>query len=474
MASRFWVGGAGTWDASDTTHWSATSGGAGGQTVPGSGDTVTVDASSGAGTITVNTTVNVTSLTFGAAGMTLDFSINNNNVTLVTCSGTGSGTRTLKMGSGTWTLTGNNATIWNFATVTNLTLVRGNPIVCNYSGSTGTRTISHSDTGETSNPSFSITAGTDIVAIGTRANSIDFTGFSGSLTNAARVLFGSLTLSATMTSATGATTTTFSATSGTQVLTTNGVTYGSNITVDGVGTTVSLGSDLTLDTSRIITITNGAFTANNNNVSITSLSCSNSNTRGLTLGSGTWTLSGTGTIWNTSTTTGLTFDAGTSTVKITDTSVTGITFTAGGLTFNNIWWSRGASTATNTLLGTNTFADFKDTGTAAHTIVFPNVTTTVSSFTVSGTVGNVITLARTGAAGTFTLSKASGTVSRDYLSISNSAATGGAAWYAGANSTDGGGNTGWIFSVPPATVINGGGGNSRMTSLGSLSNIARL
>ena len=41
VASRFWVGGTGTWDASDTTHWAATSGGAGGQSVPGSSDSVT-------------------------------------------------------------------------------------------------------------------------------------------------------------------------------------------------------------------------------------------------------------------------------------------------------------------------------------------------------------------------------------------------------------------------------------------------
>ena len=61
MASRFWVGGTGTWDASDTTHWAATSGGAGGQSVPTASDTATFDASSGGGTVTVNTTVNISS-----------------------------------------------------------------------------------------------------------------------------------------------------------------------------------------------------------------------------------------------------------------------------------------------------------------------------------------------------------------------------------------------------------------------------
>ena len=76
MAARFWVGGTGTWDAADTTHWSATSGGGGSASVPGTSDAVTFDASSGGGTVTVNTTVAVQSITFGAMVGTLDFATN--------------------------------------------------------------------------------------------------------------------------------------------------------------------------------------------------------------------------------------------------------------------------------------------------------------------------------------------------------------------------------------------------------------
>jgi hypothetical protein len=121
MASRFWVGGTGTWDASDTTHWSATTGGAGGASVPGSGDTVTLDASSGGGTVTVNTTVNVTSITMGAFTGTLDFATNDNTVTLSTFSNSGTGTRTLNMGDGLWTITATTGTVWSMGTVTGLT-----------------------------------------------------------------------------------------------------------------------------------------------------------------------------------------------------------------------------------------------------------------------------------------------------------------------------------------------------------------
>ena len=123
MAARFWVGGTGTWDASSTTNWSATTGGAGGASVPTSADTVTIDASSGSGTITVNTNFTITTLTCGAMNMTLDFSANNNTPTITnsfTISGTG--TRTLNMGNGVWTFSGLTFTI---GTITNLTINQG-------------------------------------------------------------------------------------------------------------------------------------------------------------------------------------------------------------------------------------------------------------------------------------------------------------------------------------------------------------
>ena len=50
---RYWVGGAGTWDGSDTTHWSDISNGSGGFSVPTNTDDVYFDANSGTGTYTV-------------------------------------------------------------------------------------------------------------------------------------------------------------------------------------------------------------------------------------------------------------------------------------------------------------------------------------------------------------------------------------------------------------------------------------
>ncbi len=141
-ADRFWVGGTGTWDAVNTTNWSATSGGAGGASVPGSGDVAIFDEASGGGTVTVNTTVNIQQITMGAFTGTLDFATNDNNVNLsVAFSGTGTGTRTLNMGDGTWTISGTTGNVWNMTTVTNLTFNANNSTIVLAATSTAGRTF---------------------------------------------------------------------------------------------------------------------------------------------------------------------------------------------------------------------------------------------------------------------------------------------------------------------------------------------
>ena len=68
MADRYWVGGAGTWDATTTTNWSATSGGAGGASAPTSVDNVIFDSLSNATlyTVTVGTNAVCNDLTVAA------------------------------------------------------------------------------------------------------------------------------------------------------------------------------------------------------------------------------------------------------------------------------------------------------------------------------------------------------------------------------------------------------------------------
>jgi hypothetical protein len=132
MANRFWVGGTGTWDASDTTHWAGTSGGAGGQSVPTTGDNVIFDASSGSGTVTVAADRSGTSLATLVAGAftgTLDFAANAPiNMTFTSANSTGlnlsgTGARKFLLGTGTFTFTGGtsaNTVVFDVGTVTNL------------------------------------------------------------------------------------------------------------------------------------------------------------------------------------------------------------------------------------------------------------------------------------------------------------------------------------------------------------------
>lgn len=57
MAARYWIGNGGSW--TDTAHWSATSGGSGGETVPGTTDDVIFDAASFSATSAIASSVDV-------------------------------------------------------------------------------------------------------------------------------------------------------------------------------------------------------------------------------------------------------------------------------------------------------------------------------------------------------------------------------------------------------------------------------
>ena len=127
-ASRFWVGGTGSFTPTNTTNWASTSGGAGGQSVPGSADDTTWDSLSGGGTTTLNFggSISLNSITNNAFTGTWDNSVNNNNITLsltgtaYNCSG--SGVRTIKLGSATYTMTAAALAQFGFNPATNLTL----------------------------------------------------------------------------------------------------------------------------------------------------------------------------------------------------------------------------------------------------------------------------------------------------------------------------------------------------------------
>jgi hypothetical protein len=100
-----------------------------------------------------------------------------------------------------------------------------------------------------------------------RYGTLNFTGFSGTLVSASSTanwtIFGDLVLSSTMTmpSQTGAFV--FSATSGTQQITSNGKTINQPLTFSGVGGTFAFQDALTQGSTRAFTITNGTVQLKN-------------------------------------------------------------------------------------------------------------------------------------------------------------------------------------------------------------------
>ena len=111
---------------------------------------------------------------------------------------------------------------------------------------------------------------------------------------------------------------------GTQTITNNGITFGCPVAIDSVTGTVQLADALSIGSTKTLTLTSGTFDAVSYNVT-TGLFANNATTPTLKLGSGTWTLSGTGTVWNISS--APTFYKGTANITLSDTSTSARTFT---------------------------------------------------------------------------------------------------------------------------------------------------
>ena len=154
-----------------------------------------------------------------------------------------------------------------------------------------------------------------------------------------------------------------------------------------------------------------------------------------------------------------TVNAQSSTLKLVTDSYFTSTFKGGGKTYNNVWFARDlAADGDNVVTGSNTFADFKDSGTYAHNLLFTAGTTqTVSTFTVSGVSAAARITINSAAASTAThaiVKSGGGTISCDWLNIQHSVATPASTWYAGANSVNNQATvtagSGWRFTaVPP-------------------------
>ena len=242
-----------------------------------------------------------------------------------------------------------------------------------------------------------------------------------------------------------------------------------NVSYNGVGGSWQLVGRHNAGQTATVSLTNGTLNTNGQTVSWGLFNSNNANTRTLTLGASSITLTGVGNVWDFSDVTNLTINANTSSIIISNTSTSVKTFIGGGITFNNITFSGDNVTVT----GSNTFSELRveNAGLANGLILTAGTTQTVTGFTTNGSLSNLAIIKSDTNGVAATITKASGLVSIDYMSIKDisAATTGTATWYAGTNSTNVSGNGGgvpWSFTKPPGRYWVGGGSSTNWDATG--------
>lgn len=274
--------------------------------------------------------------TFSFTSGTLDLK-NNILTTGGQFSSSNSNVRAIAFGTGSINISnGNDVTALNFIIATNFTYTGTPTVNLTYSGSTGTRSIYFGFSAgatEANVLNINVTAGSDIVSfVGACAvKNLNFTGFTGTLSNQVNSIYGNVTYVAGMTISAGANATTFASTSNGKTITTNAKTLDFPITFNGVGGGWTLQDNTTVGSTRTTTLTAGTLDLNGKTLSTGLFSATGATTRVLAFGIGNVTTTGSGTVWNTSSTTGFSY-TGTSTVNISNNSATATTVSTGSMT----------------------------------------------------------------------------------------------------------------------------------------------
>jgi hypothetical protein len=359
------------------------------------------------------------------------------NLTTGIFSSTGTGVRSIAFGSYNVVLAHTTAgtTVLSMVNPTNFTNTGTGGFAADAS-ITRTYTFGTTGGGRINAPNLTFTTGASVgtLTTGSWFNNLDFgsTSFNPGGTN--------LNINSNLTLSSSGTYTSLIVTYvGSGTITSNGKTFFSLI-IDGIDITVTHADALSLFN---ISLTRGTLNLNSFNVTSGNFTSSSIQTRSIT-GSGTLTItsSGVATFYNASAT-GITITG----ITISMTSASAKEFDGGGGSYSTL--NQGGAGAL-TISGNNTFNDITAT-TRPSTILFTaGSTQTFINFTLSGTLGNLVTINSTSSGTRFNLSRASGTTSVGYLNIEDSNATGGANWYADVTSFNVGNNIGWIFTAPPA------------------------
>jgi hypothetical protein len=296
-------------------------------------------------------------------------------------------------------------------------------------------------------------------------------------TSAGANIYGDWTYGSGVTTSNNNNPVTFLKRTGTQTLTTAGKTFGDQIIVNSISGNLQLGDALTAQYS--ITLTSGTFDAVTYNVTVGSALINPSPSGTLKMGTGTWTLSGVGNVWNIGGT--LIFNKGTANIVLSNTSTSARGFANNAnLAYNKLTIGGTAGTSTLTFSGSGQFSELASTKTVAHTIDLGSGAQTFGKWTVTGTAGNVVTVS-----GTSTITIAGAAVTGvDYLALGTTtlSSTSPGEFFAGANSTGGtnftltaapaartlywvGGTGNWSDTARWSTSSGGGGGAAVPTSL---------
>ena len=415
---------------------------------------VTINAPGGGIQLLTNNLTLGSTLTTTLTQGTLD--LNNLALTTGLFNSNNSNTRTIAFGTGNISCSG-TGTVWTTAIVTALTTTGTQVVNVTSSGSTAI-TVSSGALSEANSISFNFTGGTYglTLSVGSNFRNLNFTGYAGTLAATPTMsVFGNLTLSTGMSLAASTSSIVFASTNGTKTITSNGKTMDFPVAFNGVGGTWQLQDAMTLGSTRAATLANGTIDLFGKTFTVGTRFTITSGTKNLTFNGGTLVCPDpNATSFNNIGSTNFTTTAGTGTGTISMTAATAKTFVGGGSTYNCTLNQGGAGTLTIT--GANTFNDITNTNATASQITFPaSTTTTVNAFTLSGSLGNLVSIRSSSSGTRFTLSKSSGTVSVSYVDIKDSNATGGATWNSPTTSgnVDSGNNTGWTFGALYAVSV---------------------